>query len=234
MHLFFFVFCTYKYKLTNKVHYIYYFLIDFQVSVLGISETWLTPNISDACLTLPQYTLVRKDVGVVAKHGVCIYIKSTLKFVEVAVDVPNPLVLFLSDLSLYFITVYRPPSNSTADNDNLITFLTEFCLGKDIILVGDFNLPSIRWNRDLVCLGLLPNDLKFYNCFNFLGLTQWVLEGTFYSSGNTLDLIFSSEEDRVIDVQVLPPFPNCGHSPVACKYISQHPSPSDTFSKFKL
>lgn len=113
-------------SLINKVNFIYSFLVDYKVSVLGISETCLTPSVLDACLTLPHYAIVCKDVGVVAKHGVCIYVKTTLRYVEVVVDVPNTLVIFLSDYSLYFINVYCPPSNSTDDNDNLINFYLSF------------------------------------------------------------------------------------------------------------
>ena len=46
-------------------------------------------------------------------------------------------------------------------------------------------------------------------------------EGTYTSSGNTLDLILTSEEDRVLDVQVLDPLPGCDHSPVVCDVVFQ-------------
>lgn len=98
---------------------------------------------SDACLTLPHHILVRKNVGDAAKHGLCLYVKNSLKFVEIVVEVPNILVILLEDYSLKFINVYHPPSNSAVGNKILATFLFEFCLGRNIILAGDFNLPSI-------------------------------------------------------------------------------------------
>ena len=54
-----------------------------------------------------------------------------------------------------------------------------------------------------------------------LGLTQWVRESTFVSSGNILDLVLTTEEDRIGEVSVLPPFPHCQHSPVYFEYVFQ-------------
>ncbi len=85
--------------------------------------------------------------------------------------------------------------------------------------MGDFNLPSVAWGKDLVACGLTARDSNFYNCFISLGLTQWVTEPTFITSGNILDLILTSEDDRVGEVQVLLLFPNGGHGLVLCSYI---------------
>lgn len=138
---------------------------------------------------------------------------------------------FLPNYSFYFISICRPPSNSVVDNDILLTFLPEFCFGKHVTLVEDFNLPSVRWNKDLICRGLSPTELPFYTCVHFLRQTQWVHECIYYSSGNTrmLDLILASEEDRVIDVQISPPFPNCELSLFTCRHILQHPPLIDDF-----
>ena len=222
-------------SLVNKIQHIHSFLLDYNVSIVGISETWLTSQVLDACLSIPHYVLIRKDVaGNIAKHGVCLYVKKNLNFVEIVNNVPNTLIVFLPEFSLYFVSIYRPPSYTDIENDVLLSFLLEFCLGKNVLLVGDFNLPTIRWNEDLVYQGLSPNDLKFYNCFNALGLTQWVQEPTYFSSGNILDLILSSEDDRVLDVQVVPPFPRCGHSPVVCRYVLKQPPHHDVPSLSRL
>ena len=54
----------------------------------------------------------------------------------------------------------------------------------------------------------------FLDCFVSASLTKWVMEGTFVSSGNILDLFLTSETDRVRSVQVLALFPKCLHTPV--------------------
>ena len=221
--------------LTNKLHYVYSFLVDNHITVLGLSETWLTSLITDASLNIPNYTLLRKDVtGNVPKHGVSVYVRNDLTISEITTDIPNVLVIFLPHILLYVITIYRPPSYTSTENNNLLDFLSEFCLGKDVLLMGDFNLPSIKWNNDLQGDGLSPTDLLFYNCFTSLGLTEWVLEPTFLRSGNILDLILTSEPDRIIGTEVLPPFPNCGHSPVKCNYILSTSSSNDTGQAHRL
>ena len=33
------------------------------------------------------------------------------------------------------------------ENDSLRTFLSEFCIDKNVLMLGDFNLPSIKWDE---------------------------------------------------------------------------------------
>ena len=62
-------------------------------------------------------------------------------------------------------------------------------------------------------------DRMFLECFAVAGLTQWVMEATFVSSGNTLDLFLTSEVDRVGSIEVHAPFPKCRHTPVVCIFL---------------
>ena len=59
----------------------------------------------------------------------------------------------------------------------------------------------------------------FLDCFLQCGLTQWVKFGTFFPSGNILDLIFSTDEDRIGEVYSVPPLPGCHHCPVICTVV---------------
>ena len=65
-------------------------------------------------------------------------------------------------------------------------------------------------------------DLKFFDCFTVLGLTQWVNHSTFLTSGNILDIVLSSEDDRIGIIEVRPPFPSCSHMPVCFTYVFQN------------
>ena len=47
-----------------------------------------------------------------------------------------------------------------------------------------------------------PRETLFFYCFSLLGYSQWVEEGTFVDSGNVLDLVLTTERDRV-DVSAL-------------------------------
>ena len=86
--------------------------------------------------------------------------------------------------------------------------------------MGDFNLPTLDWSLENVMDKYIsPRDQQFYDCFCTLGLTQWIKEPTFISSGNILDLILTSGEDRLCEVGNAPPLPGCSHCPVYCSYV---------------
>ena len=81
----------------------------------------------------------------------------------------------------------------------------------------DFNLPSVEWSIDPP-RATLPTDRSFLDVFYSLGLTQWVHEATYPRSGNILDLVLTSEPDRIGLLRVLPPIPGCDHSPTVFDY----------------
>ena len=199
------------------------FLVHKKVDVLGISETHLLPSMSSSFIQIPGYSVIRCDTDTgIHKHGVCAYIKCGLKHEEVHCPCNNALAFRLVDFDLYVVVVYRPPSNSDIENQSLLAAIRSLCTGHEAVIVGDFNLPTLSWNAlsDPV-LPSTPRDLAFLNCFNVLGLLQWVLEPTFPRSGNILDLVLTTENDRVGDVVVDPPLPKCDHCAVAIRYIFQ-------------
>ena len=103
-------------------------------------------------------------------------------------------------------------------NEGITDFISSFCIDKEVIVTGDFNLPSIEW-----CVipptATSSSDCKFLDTFTSLGLTQWVKEPTYPRSGNILDLILTSEPDRIGAARVLAPLPGCDHSPTDFQYI---------------
>ncbi len=117
--------------------------------------------------------MLRKGVlGNVPTHGVCIYLRSGLIYAEVSVQLPNVVAAHLLHHNVYITTIYHSPSISCADDDQLINFPCNFCLGKNVILLGDFNLLSIHFDRDYPCYRLTFTEHQFYDCFATLGLTQ--------------------------------------------------------------
>ncbi|KAK3871258.1 hypothetical protein Pcinc_023584 [Petrolisthes cinctipes] len=72
-------------------------------------------------------------------------------------------------------TVCRPPFNTVLETRNLINFLEDFCNSKEVLILGDFNLPAIDWTKiDALFLDYDPLTLAFTDCFNTAGLHQWV------------------------------------------------------------
>ena len=59
------------------------------------------------------------------------------------IKILNVCSVFLPDYEIFIVVVYRPPSYSLHDNTILIDFLTDFCTNRDVMVMGDFNQPSI-------------------------------------------------------------------------------------------
>ena len=115
-----------------------------KIDLLGVSETWLTPSITDPFVSIPGYSLIRNDSpDLTRKHGVALYISMSFKFVRINCDIPNVLIVFLCVFEIYVIIVYRPPSNSLAENYALSNFIDGFCFEKEVMILGDFNLQEL-------------------------------------------------------------------------------------------
>ena len=219
----------------NKLHYIKHFLETNNIDIIALTETWLVRDTPDSFVTIPGYTYVRPSIeGSIHKHGVGLYLKNCLDFVSVDVNVRNVLVVHVLRYDFFIVVVYRPPSSSVLDNDRLLAFLMEFCYGKEVVLLGDFNLPTVQWtdsiSHDAPCLA----DRGFVECFASLGLTQWVTEPTYVPSGRTLDLVLTSESDRVGSLSVCPPFPGCGHAVIEFTYCFRMQEHLDTGGSSRL
>ncbi len=133
-------------------------------------------------------------------------------------DHPNTVGVYLPDFGVTVLVVYRPLSNSLEDNIALISYLESFSVGKELILVGDFNLPSIVWSSEVpYCTSSL--DVRFLDLLSSLGLIQWVTQCTYIQSNNILDLVFTSEEVRISYIDLIDPFPGCDHFPVLFDYL---------------
>ena len=111
---------------------------------------------------------------------------------------------------LKVVLVYRPPRDPGSDKDGGNTERMYSVLGGlqgNVVVVGDFNLPSIDWERNWSgtareggLIDLVEN--KFW--------VQHVREPT-HEDGNTLDLCISSQDDTVAGVEVIEPLGNGDH-----------------------
>ena len=196
------------------------FAVGGGLGLLGVAETWLSAGVPDSFVDLGGYSVVRCDsTSGVRKHGVCMYIRKDIKFRCIDVGCENVCGAHLVDFDLFVAVVYRPPSNGPDENAAICSFLHRFCDSREVIVLGDFNLPSVPWgDLDALSLRVPPLQRVFIDCFQSLGLTQWVVSPTFVPSLNILDLVLSSERDRLGDVTVHPAFPGCGHCPVTFGY----------------
>ena len=211
---------------------------EHDLKIVCVTESHLTSSISDSIVTIPHFQLFRKDVsGEVEKHGVCVYVHESLMVDKVTQITDNVLMFCLANYNVYFLCIYRPPSNVSTKDDELVDCIRSSIINKEIIILGDLNLPNIQWHQtECIPSGSFPPlESKFINVFGSAGLLQWVTEPTYPRSGNTLDLILTSENDRIGKVAIEPPMPACDHCPVIFDYIfsgisSEPGSRQDKFS----
>ena len=149
----------------------------------------------------------------------CAYVHKNIAIGDVISHVANVLAFHLVSHNIFILLVYRPPSNSLKDDEQICSFIADFCVGKEIIVLGDFNLPNLDWTSSNPSLLASPMERDFHSTFTSLGLHQWVLDPTFPRSGNILDLVLTSEPDRVGNLDVIPPLPGCDHSPTVFDYV---------------
>lgn len=217
--------------LCSKLSILSDFLLEKDVKIACITETHLLPSTPNSFADIPHYSLIRHDTGgSFPKHGVCVFVHDSILIDSVSTPVPNVLCFRLAAYNVHIAVVYRPPSNSSSSNDELSSFISEFCIDKEIVVVGDFNLPSIDWSPSITVPYPSTQDKAFLDAFDLLGLTQWVTEPTYPRSGNILDIVLTSEPDRVGDIDILAPLPGCDHCPVLFQYVFETSGPNSDSS----
>ena len=170
-------------------------------------------------MNIPGYNFFRNDsISGIPKHGVGLYVRESIEVGRIFCSHPNTLCIYLPKLKLIVMVVYRPPSNSNIENAELLSFLYSFCTGKNLVLLGDFNLPTIDWSSS-VTVATSSICKSFLELFNNLGLTQWVKFPTYIGSGNVLDLVLTSDFDRISEIDSIEPLPGCRHVGIRFSYF---------------
>ena len=171
-------------------------------------------------LSLKGYNMVTNidDVHECGCRGICIYVKEGISFVRKKyIDFEEFLsvdILLKSGKKIAVGVVYRSPNSSFENNEKLLTLLTNF-VSKNcerMIIMGDFNLPRINWVR--LQAPSHTFDDQFLNCTLDNFLHQHVMGITRSRAGqvgNTLDLIFTKEEDYVSEVSFSNPLGRSDH-----------------------
>ena len=158
-----------------------------------ICETFLFDSIKDSKIHLPDFTVIRCDRISREGGGVCIYLRNSILFkicLQFSNTVSELLIVRLQTPALIIILVYRPPSCSVTDFEEILLKIHTYIMLlpsplQTIIMLGDFNLLDINWSSlNPRC----PTAGSLFNLTNLTFLTQQVTEPT--RNSNILDLIF--------------------------------------------
>ena len=85
---------------------------------------------------------------------------------------PNVAAICLCGYDLWIMSAYRPPSNTVEMNLLLVDVILNFCEAHEVVILGDFNLPSLLWSASVEMSGAIQNDQLFLDCFSAAGLSQ--------------------------------------------------------------
>lgn len=174
--------------------------------IIGLTETWAKEEIGDNELAIDGYIMFRKDrenqrARGHGAGGVILYVNKALRATELTGATNEHFresvwcEIETASSKLVVGVCYRPPTANEVTDKGLCDLIGK--LNKGLVLImGDFNL-HIDWNG---MRGERGVDTKFLDFFNGAFLYQHVTKPT--RGDNTLDLIFSSEENLVEEVSV--------------------------------
>jgi len=196
-----------------------------------IAETWLNDDTNTAMLNIegyyidPDLRLDRKDTLNGIGGGLIVYIKEGLivkptsaesnfnQFVQFEVVNKDDI---CTTRNLNITLIYRPPSSRDENTDELCKLIST--AGKNSIFIGDFNFPGINWEFE-------TSDRKGASFLkstkdNYL---EQLIDFKTHIRGNTLDLLFTNQPDKIINIEALGNLGNSDHSIILCEleYNSQ-------------
>ena len=198
-------------------------IIDQGISVLFVTETWLTSMKNDVTATIKSYgyNLIyyfRTDSAKCRGGGVgIIYKPSNLNLTPVFVKCGDTFEAVLGKLrdssgdTVLCACVYRPGSLTDAFFDDLDEFIGNIFLKyKKFLICGDLNIHLDDQKSG--------NTTKLTDLLASYGLHQYVRDAT-HNKGHILDVVISSHQivnpnSVTVDSHASEMFPNCDHYPV--------------------
>ena len=125
------------------------------IPILAITETWLKDYISDAQISIKDYSVIRADREKRKGGGTLLYIHSSLPYSDVekySDSTCEAVICTIEGMKAIVACVYRPPNCSKQQTKQLLSFLSQY-LNKfsqsphmDIHILGDLNMPNIDWS----------------------------------------------------------------------------------------
>ena len=169
--------------------------------IVGITESWISTDTIDfeGEYQIPGYKLIKRDRTNKKGGGVLLYVKECLDPIDCELLTEHEMIgVVLKNLKreLYFYLVYRPPHQAVEWDESLYNNLSTAARNKFCIITGDFNCPKVNWKN-------MTGDAEGTRLLDFASeeiLTQWVEEPT--RGNNILDLVFSSEDNLISNLEV--------------------------------
>ena len=203
------------YHLMNKVPQLSVFMTQPEpFHIFGVTESRLNPSISDYLLSVPGFSIMRRDPSLPLQTGVAAYVHDSVAditrrrqdlesdsveclWLEVRAGKSAPLLIGF---------LYRNSDVTDEWYDDFVAMVDgAYRSSSDVILLGDFNIDMLEPHRD------------WDSTFTAVGLKQMVTSPTRVarSSATLIDHIYTSIKSRIIGVHV-PQVAYSDHYPVCC------------------
>ena len=196
----------------------------FQIDVLGISETWLTESIQENLTTINNYDCIRADrkwndvnTNYIKKGGgICMYINKNLKYTTHVLDKFNiscrdvecqwVKLIFEKQRNVIVGNLYRPPQgNVNFFIDYMDGVLETVDLSKeDVFLMGDYNIDFLnKLDESYKSINEFGNQIGMDMCINSKTrfsktkdscLDQIITNSNFVHDSGTCDLNISDHQ----------------------------------------
>ena len=193
--------CLNARSIVNKRNELNTMVEDIDPHIIGITESWATPDISDAELGMTGYVMFRKDRLGRRGGGVILYIKKSIQAYEIKLEKE-------AECEEAVGLVYRSSNISMEENEKIHNAIKEVSK-LDCIIMGDFNHGHIQWTS-LQSTG--REDQEFLNLVQDSFLSQYVLEAT--RGENVLDIVLSSQKEFVDNVKICEPLGCSDHNQI--------------------
>ena len=229
-------------SINNKAHTIKDFVVDNNLDVLAITETWLQSNGSESfieaelCPAGYKFKHISRGsrgggIGLLYKQSLNVKSKSCKKYQSFEHSLYT---LDCSSKKFLICVVYRPPP-SKKNKLTFHKFMAEFSTllehiliaPGDLVLTGDFNIHFEKAND--------PEAIRFRDLIDSCNLTQHVREAT-HLKGHLLDLLVTRTSENTVDCVKLSDPGISDHSAVHFKLMKEKPSYEKkviTFRKLK-
>ena len=188
-------------------------LIEHSIDILGITESWTNEDIEDSEIKFEGYSLFRRDRVNLPKErggGVLLYVNEKLNAVRELDDVNYPCetvwVKILDKLKneIFIGVCYKSPTANEEEISAMFEQVRMFSQHQ-MVLMGDFNYADINWKF----MDSGNQGREFLELVNDCFLWQHVKVPT--RGKNILDLILSTEEHMISEVEVICPISNSDH-----------------------
>jgi ribonuclease P/MRP protein subunit RPP40 len=193
------------------------YVVEEKPDLICITESWTNETIVDAEINFTGYTLFRKDRKNRVGGGVLLYVRNNIKAVH-RTDLENEVCEMLwcelhdgKERTLIGVC-YRSPSCNVHEDNELFKMLGNV-KDRNAIVVGDFNFGEIDWIGQVAT----GQSQVFLDSVNDNFLHQHVEHET--RGQNILDLVLSTEENMVQNLEVGEPFGNSDHRIIRWKLV---------------